>query len=88
MKKKKTNFKKLALNKKVVSNLEKSQVNGGTIITLACPVTIFCPTRFCFTEFNCETLNIIECGTIRTLDGPGCGGSLVDGCQSALGCPF
>ncbi|MCH2193426.1 class I lanthipeptide [Kordia sp.] len=87
MKKNKKSLKKLTLNKNVVSNLEKSQVNGGTIVTLACPVTLFCPTRFCPTRFNCPTLNIIQCGTIRTIDGPGCQ-SLVDGCQSALGCTF
>ena len=93
MKKKKISLKKLTLNKKVVSNLESSQANGGTFVTLACP-TLFCPTRFnCPTlQFNCPTLNIIECqtGPIKTIVGPGCGGggSLVDGCQSALGCTF
>lgn len=87
MKKNKKSLKKLKLNKDVVSNLDKNSIQGGTIVTLACPVTIFCPTRFCFTRFNCETLNIIECNTtIQTLDPRGCGGSLVDGCQSALGC--
>ncbi|MGH1385417.1 class I lanthipeptide [Kordia sp.] len=88
MKKNKKSLKKLTLNKKVVSNLENSQVTGGTMVTLACPVTIFCPTRFCLTRFNCETLNIVECGTIQSVVGPGCGGSLIDGCQSALACPF
>lgn len=87
MKKNKKSIKKLTLNKKVVSNLENSQVTGGTFVTLVCPVTMFCPTRFCLTKFNCETLNPIECG-LQTVVGPGCGGSLVDGCQSALGCPF
>ncbi|WP_298507713.1 hypothetical protein [uncultured Kordia sp.] len=87
MKKNKKSLKKLTLNKNIVSNLEKSQVSGGTFLTAACPVTLFCPTRFCLTRFNCETLNIIECGTIQTVGGPGCQ-SIVDGCQSALGCPF
>ncbi len=92
MKKKKINLKKLALNKKVVSNLEVEQTKGGTVVSVlvVCPInTAFCPTRFCLTQFNCETLNIVECGTVRpTLVGPGCGGSLVDGCGSALGCTF
>lgn len=87
MKKKKTNLKKLALNKKVVSNLEKGQVNGGTIVTLACPVTLFCPTRFCVTQFNCETLNLLECRTtIQSVGGP-CT-SVVDACPSEFGCTF
>lgn len=82
------NLKKLALNKKVVSNLEQNQVNGGTIITLVgCPVTLFCPTRFCVTQFNCETLNLIECRTtVQSINGP-CT-SVVDACESALQCPF
>lgn len=87
MKKNKKSLKKLTLNKNVVSNLESGQVSGGTFLTALCPVTIFCPTRFCVTRFNCETLNIIECG-LQTVVGPGCGGSLIDGCQSALGCTF
>jgi len=56
MKKKKLSLKKLSLNKKVVSNLEGQQTNGGVfvtqvcpIVTLACPGTWICPveTRFC-----------------------------------------
>lgn len=90
MKKNKKSIKKLTLNKKVVSNLESSQANGGTIVSLACP-SLFCPTNFnCPTlAFNCKTLDIRDCQipttTIQTLGGGGCQ-SLVDGCQSALGC--
>ena len=91
MKKNKKSIKKLTLNKNVVSNLENSQINGGTFVTLACP-TLFCPTQFNCPSFryNCPTLNIVECQTttLQTVFGPGCGGggSIVDGCQSALGC--
>ncbi len=72
MKKKKKSFKKLTLNKKVVSNLESEQISGGTGITFACP-TLFCPTRFnCPTQGPCPTLRIdcietLNADCIRTL---------------------
>ncbi|MFK7750078.1 MAG: hypothetical protein AB8B65_16925 [Kordia sp.] len=94
MKKNKKSLKKLTLNKKVVSNLESQQTVGGTFISVVvCPIdTVFCPSNFCPSRLiNCETQNIVECQTttIRpTLVGPGCGGSVVDGCGSALGCTF
>jgi hypothetical protein len=44
MKKNKKMFKKLSLNKKVVSNLEIQQTNGGAIVTQICPInTLNCP---------------------------------------------
>jgi hypothetical protein len=56
MKKNKKSLKKLSLNKKVVSNLEGQQANGGAFVTQVCPIiTINCPgtwicpidTRYC-----------------------------------------
>lgn len=56
MKKNKKTIKKLSLNKKVVSNLESQQTNGGAIVTQICPInTLNCPgtwicpieTRYC-----------------------------------------
>ena len=81
MKKKKTNLKKLTLNKKVVSNLERQQANGGAPIsvnicpivtrfncpinTLACPDTVICPI---VTRFNCP-IDTLVC-PIETIDCP------------------
>jgi hypothetical protein len=81
MKKNKKSIKKLTLNKNVVSKLESNQVNGGTFVTLACPVTVFCPTRycptiFCVTKFNCPTLG--GCPTFN-----GCP-SLAGGCPTTF----
>jgi hypothetical protein len=85
MKKNKKTLKKLSLNKKVVSNLEGSQVSGGTIVSIACP-TLFCPTRFnCPTFGACPTLRIdciqtLDSGCIRTLD------CSFAGCPSGIVC--
>ncbi|WP_156168444.1 class I lanthipeptide [Kordia zhangzhouensis] len=86
MKKNKKSVQKLSLNKSVISKLEEGQVNGGTIITLACPQTLLCPR----TVLNCpQTLlcpqtalcpQTLDCPL--TLDCP----SLVDGCGSQFIC--
>ncbi|WP_420571532.1 class I lanthipeptide [Kordia sp.] len=82
MKKNKKTLKKLSLNKKVVSNLEKGQVSGGTIVSIVgCPVTVFCPrTVICPRTAICP--RTVGCPPIRTIDCP----SIVDGCGSALIC--
>ncbi|AXG69291.1 hypothetical protein KORDIASMS9_01511 [Kordia sp. SMS9] len=90
MKKKKTNLKKLTLNKNVVSKLEESQVQGGTVVTLACPVTIFCPRTIinCPDTFLCpKTLDCPLTLDCPSFGGQGCG-SFIDDCPSALACPF
>lgn len=99
MKKKKTNLKKLKLNKNVISNLEEGQVQGGTQVSvlvicpaptlLNCPPqTLICPrTLDCPDTFLCpQTLNCpqtLDCPSINV----GCG-SWIDACPSALACPF
>ncbi|WP_430410600.1 class I lanthipeptide [Kordia sp.] len=82
MKKNKKSLKKLTLNKKVVSNLEREQVSGGTILTSPCPVTIFCPTRFCPTKFNCPTL--FNCPTFGGCPTFGACPSIAGGCPTTF----
>ncbi|WP_046758987.1 class I lanthipeptide [Kordia jejudonensis] len=82
MKKNKKSVQKLTLNKKVVSNLEREQISGGTILTAACPNTIFCPTRFCPTKFNCPTL--YNCPTFVTCPTLGGCPSLAGGCPTTF----
>lgn len=72
MKKNKKNLKKLTLNKNVVSKLEEGQIQGGTVLTLACPQTVFCPrTLACPNTFLCPKTALcpqtLDC-PIRTLD--------------------
>ncbi|PTX64025.1 hypothetical protein C8N46_101635 [Kordia periserrulae] len=86
MKKKKTNLKKLTLNKKVVSKLEEGQVNGGTLITLACPVTLLCPrTLACPDTWLCP--QTLDCPLTLDCSFNGCN-SFIDDCPSALACPY
>jgi len=67
MKKKKINSKKLKLNKKVVSNLDTSQITGGTGSIII--ITAYCPTRLCQSQVICPSQAI-------------CPTSLVDGCPT------
>ena len=72
MKKNKKSIKKLTLNKKVVSNLEEGQINGGTGFTIiACPQSIYCPSVFCISA-------AIPCPIITTTNIP----SIAGGCPT------
>ncbi len=88
MKKKKRSLKKLSLNKKVVSNLDNAELNGGTgvVSVIVCPirsVLIACPIR----TLDCPKTFICP---IQTLDCPiqttNCS---IAGCPiESVACPF
>ncbi|PTX64024.1 hypothetical protein C8N46_101634 [Kordia periserrulae] len=94
MKKKKANLKKLSLNKKVVSNLESQQANGGApysvnicpintfyncpINTLACPNTLICPID---TRLQCP-IDTLVC-PIETIECPTLACPI-----DTVGCPY
>ncbi|EDP97228.1 class I lanthipeptide [Kordia algicida OT-1] len=75
MKKKKKSLKKLSLNKKVVSNLEGQQANGGTIVSQICPIntvwvcpidTLVCPidTRLCPIDTRVCPIETLDCPSV------------------------